>query len=516
MKKWKNGLAALALSGALLAGCSESSVTEMERLSSEPHGVYYEIFVRAFADSDGDGIGDINGVTNKLDYLDELGIEGIWLMPISPSPSYHGYDVTDYVGVDEEYGTVEDMKRLVEEADKRGIKIVIDFVINHSSKEHPWFQKALAKDETYRDYYVWADDETNVSQTGDWNQKIWHGAGDNTYEGIFWDGMPDLNFDSPKLRQEVLDAGTFWLEEVGVHGFRLDAAKYLYSKHQYSDNHERNVAYWKEFRDEMEKINPDVIMIGEIWDNATVVGPYLEGLHSAFNFDLSEKLLNTVKQESDAGIVSSLNRVIGFYEKTNPDYLDSTFITNHDMNRVMTEVQGDENKAKMAASLLLTLPGNPFIYYGEETGLEGAKPDEYIREPFIWQAEEQAEEQTTWIATKHNQDTEEKSLEAQMDDKDSMYSHYKELIHARRGSLALIEGALESASYKDQGIVSFKRLTEDEEVLVFHNVSKEMVAVKVDEEDKTFKQTYYSTFEKPKIGGTIELPPYSTLILTVE
>ncbi|MBD8069540.1 alpha-amylase family glycosyl hydrolase [Bacillus sp. PS06] len=510
MKKWIQGLV---LASVLLTGCSNSTTTEYERLSSEPHGVYYEIFVRAFADSDGDGIGDINGIIDKLDYLEDLGIEGIWLMPINPSPSYHGYDVTDYLGVDEEYGTIDDMKRLVEEANKKGIKIVMDFVINHSSKDHPWFQKALTGDEEYRDYYVWADEETNTNQTGDWAQTVWYGSGNNIYEGVFWDGMPDLNFDSPKLRQEIIDAGTFWLKEIGVDGFRLDAAKYLYSSYQYSDHHDRNVAFWKEFKSEMEAINPDVMMVGEVWDSASVVGPYLEGLHSGFNFDLSEKILSTVKQESDAGIVSNLTRTIGFFEQVNKDYIDSTFITNHDMNRVMTEVQGDHNKAKMAASLLLTLPGNPYIYYGEETGLEGSKPDEYIREPFIWNSGEAAKEQTSWITSKHNQDKEVKSLEAQLDDENSMYTHYRDLINARRGNLALIEGALKSTSYRENGLVTFKRQTDKEEVLVLHNVSKKAITIALDDADKEFNQVYFASFDQSKVTESIDLPPYSTLIL---
>ncbi|HYK73906.1 MAG TPA: alpha-amylase family glycosyl hydrolase, partial [Pseudoneobacillus sp.] len=175
----------------VLTGCQSSQKstekeksspsTEMEWAKDQSfaegtkHRVYYEIFVRAFADSNGDGIGDLNGVTKQLDYLKEMGIGGIWLMPINPSPSYHGYDVTDYKDVNKDYGTLEDMKKLVSEAHKRDIKVVMDLVMNHTSKEHPWFKKALTVDPKYRDYYVWSDETTNTNEVGDWNQKIWHG-----------------------------------------------------------------------------------------------------------------------------------------------------------------------------------------------------------------------------------------------------------------------------------------------------------------------------------------------------
>ena len=260
--------------------------------------------------------------------------------------------------------------------------------------------------------------------------------------------MPDLNFENPSVRKEIIEIGAFWLEEIGVDGFRLDAAKHIFSPTSAQSPEEKNHQWWQEFRAEMEKVKQDVILVGEVWDTATVVAPYLNnGLTSAFNFDLSEKILETVKSGRDAGIVSSLSRTREYFQKVSDNqYIDSTFITNHDMPRVMSELKGNIDQAKMAAALLLTLPGNPYIYYGEETGLLGPKPDEEIREPFIWKNSQDAPEQTKWEPIKHNRDFDQKSLEAQMNNEDSMFNHYKQLIHVRRSNKILIEGEIESST----------------------------------------------------------------------
>ncbi|MBP1913189.1 glycosidase [Lederbergia galactosidilyticus] len=507
-----------------MSGCTEKEKTTFQQekkewLNIKPYGIYYEIFVRSFADSNSDGIGDLKGATEKLDYLADLGIEGIWLMPVQPSPSYHGYDVTDYIDIHPDYGSLADMKQFVAQAHKRDINVIIDLVINHTSNQHPWFQKALTGDAKYRDYYVWADENTNLLEKGEWGQQVWHGA-EEKYEGIFWDGMPDLNFDSPAVRKEIKEIATFWLEEIGVDGFRLDAAKHIYSPSDSDQAEEKNHEWWREFRQELEQINPEVVLVGEVWDNATVVAPYLDGgLTSAFNFDLAEKILESVQAEKDVGIVSSLVRTREFFREISAgEYIDSTFITNHDMPRVMTEVKGNQDQAKMAASLLLTLPGNPFIYYGEETGLEGSKPDEEIREPFIWSNEQDVPEQTSWRALKHNKDFEKKAVEAQIEDPNSMYNHYRNMIQARRTEPALISGEIERAFTKQAGLVVFKRSTEKDSVLVLHNLTKENQSFSLHEKENGFSSLFYQSDDQVEIKKgrktvKIMLPPYSTIIL---
>src|SRR5690349_4187907 len=217
-----------------------------------PYGVNYEVFVQSFADSNGDGKGDFNGLTAKLDYLKDLGVGGIWMMPIMPSPTYHKYDVTDYKAVHPDYGTKEDFQKLVDEAHKRGIRIIIDLILNHSGSDHPWFKSAIkGKDSPYRDYYVWSRKDSVRSQIAKKatsfdsdNLTQWHAVnGDTTQEhfyGFFWSGMPDLNFDNPKVKAEFVDIGNFWLTDMKVDGFRLDAARHIFPSDRAEDNH----AFW--------------------------------------------------------------------------------------------------------------------------------------------------------------------------------------------------------------------------------------------------------------------------------
>jgi alpha-amylase len=487
-----------------------------ELVSHWPHGVFYEIFVMAYYDSNQDGIGDINGMTEKLDYLQEMGVEGLWLMPISPSPSYHKYDVIDYYDIDPEYGTLSDFKTFVQEAHRRNIKVIIDLVVNHSSSEHPWFKEALSSvNSPYRDWYVWANEDTKILERGEWGQQVWHGSGANRYYGVFWGGMPDLNFDNPEVRETYKDIGIFWLEEVGVDGFRLDAAKHIFP----DEEKENNYAWWQEFRAAMQEVNEDVFLVGEIWAPATVVGPYLEdGLNSAFNFDLSEKILSSSKGQSDTGSASSLERIRKYFLNLSEEYIDSTFITNHDMNRVMSELRGNEEQAKMAASLLLTLPGSPFIYYGEEIGMEGAKPDEHIREPMLWYIDPNGTGQTSWIQPRHNIDKENIAVESQLEDETSLYHHYKTMIYTRRSSDVLVLGEVESSRVNQTGVVAFKRVLEDSSLLVLHNMTDKKLSFTLHENEVRFRRLFFKNDATSSIKSAgdninVELAPYSTLIL---
>ncbi len=220
---------------AIFSACEQKETLEVKNYWPNA-GVSYEIFVQSFNDSNGDSIGDFNGVIQKLDYVKELGANAIWFMPIMPSPTYHKYDVTDYKAVHPDYGTMEDFKKLIEEAHKRDIKIVIDLIINHTSNQHPWFLESKSgRENPFRDYYVWAQKDTvaafldkKVITLDSDNIRQWHdpGTGKDFYYGFFWGGMPDLNFDNQKLREEIYDIGRFWLEEVGVDGFHF-STKFL-------------------------------------------------------------------------------------------------------------------------------------------------------------------------------------------------------------------------------------------------------------------------------------------------
>ncbi|QKS73237.1 alpha-amylase [Paenalkalicoccus suaedae] len=471
-------------------------------LNSYPETVYYEVFVRAFADSNGDGIGDLKGLTENLDYIKELGAEGIWLMPINPSPSYHGYDVTDYYGINEEYGTLDDFKELLRTAEEMDLKIIMDYVVNHSSYDHPWFMDAISnEDSDYRDWYIWADEETNLSERGEWGQSYWHGTAPNQYMSVFWDRMPDLNLDNEEVRQELIDIGDYWLS-MGVDGFRLDAAKHIFP----SEN-EKSVAWWQEFRAEMEQRHEDVFLLGEVWDVPAVVGPYLDdALHATFNFNLAEELLSAARSERGSRLVSSHLAVLERYEEYSDTYIDATFLTNHDIDRVMSQLQGNEDRAKMAASLLLTLPGAPFVYYGEELGMEGRKPDEHIREPFIWG---EGEKETDWIAARHPLE-EDKSVASQMEEEGSMWRHYQTWMHLRRQQEALLTGDLEEAPTENENVISFKRESEDQSLYVYHNMSSEEVEVA----DVSGTHFLFADSDEARMdANTLILPPYSSAII---
>lgn len=505
----------------LSTGCTslesepKSEITQLEELDHNqlitawPNTVFYEIFVRSFYDSTGDGIGDINGMTEKLDYLQQLGIEGVWLMPINPSPSYHGYDVTDYYDIHPDYGTMADFKNFLNEAHKRNIKVVIDLVVNHSSIEHPWFKNAISSPTSeYRDWFIWANEKTNLRERGEWGQPHWHGNAPNHYMSVFWEGMPDLNFENQEVREEMKRIGQFWLDDVGVDGFRLDAAKHIFS-----DKKEENLIWWKEFRTAMEEVNPDVFLVGEVWDIPQVTGPYLDkGLHSTFNFDLAENILNAARSEQGGTLVANLIRSLTYFEAYSDDFIDSTFITNHDMNRVMSELRGNQDRGKMAASLLLTLPGSPFIYYGEEIGMEGQKPDEHIREPMLWFENNKTNGQTTWIKPKYNQANDATSVEEQWQDDGSLLNHYQKMIYLRRTEPALLQGNIDASPIKEKGIIAFKRSYNEEELHVIHNLSKNEIETSL--EDENIRISFATKDDYHFEDGVLKIPSYSTIIIT--
>ena len=421
---------------------------------SEKQGVYYEVFVRAFADSDGDGIGDFNGLTSQLDYLKDLGIDGLWLMPINASSSYHGYDVTDYTKLNSDYGSEEDFKHLLDEAHKRDIKIIMDFVINHTSSRHPWFTSAaFSASSPYRDYYRIVDptDTENYVEgaTSPWNSSVWHPLDNLYYYGIFYEGMPDLNYNNPKVREEVKNAAAKWLE-MGVDGFRLDAALHIYGVHEFEkqeDNLKSNIQWWNEFATACEAINPNVYLVGEAWDSDNPLADYVQPFDTKFNFTLQSDVLYAIKSglaltSHGEDLATSLQTLLDTYKTVDSNYLDGIFAANHDQDRIMSSIGGLESKARLFPHIYMTLPGNPYLYYGEELGMKGAKPDELIRQDFKWTDDATKLPNCHWgLAlwgqdySSINQDT--PSFEAQEKDTNSMYHLYKSLIALRKNHEAL-------------------------------------------------------------------------------
>ncbi len=500
------------------------SCKEMQHETARwPFGVKYEVFVRAFADGNGDGIGDLKGLAARLDYLKNLGVNGLWLMPIMKSPSYHKYDVVDYKSIDPEYGTVQDFKKLVDQAHQQHIKIIVDLVLNHTSSDHPWFQSAIKDvNSPYRNYYVWAKKDSirkqiskkTITLDSD-NITQWHAVQGDTlaehYYGFFSSRMPDLNFDNPKVKDEIVDIGKFWLSDMGVDGFRLDAARHIFPSDRATDNH----AFWIWFRTEMEKINPHVYLVGEVWAKAEDMAPYLKGLPALFNFDLGNAITSVVNAGQDTiGLMSGYKKINDAYLHSTDQYLDAPLLKNHDQGRILSLLDNRLDRARVAAGILLTLPGTPYIYYGEEIGMKGLKPDERIREPFIWDFGKSDPLQTTWEKPWFSTDRTVTPLSKQKKDHHSLFNFYKDLIHYRNSSRVLSEGVLETVPFKVNEVVSFIRTLGEERVLVLHNISDVAVTLRMDGVLALFTTIDFDFKGGAKrIGDELVLPAYCSVTM---
>jgi glycosidase len=441
--------------------------------------VFYEIFVRSFYDSNGDGIGDFSGITEKLDYLNDgdssttadLGVTGIWLMPINPSPSYHGYDVTDYYAVNPDYGTMDDFKNLLNEAHKRGIRVIMDMVLNHTSSKNPWFVGSWDPASPYHDWYVWL--EAKPAYNGPWGQKVWYPSHGQYYYALFWDQMPDLNYTNPAVTAEMDNVIRFWLTDVGVDGFRLDAIKYMVEEGANMQNTGSTHAWLQQFRTVYKGANPEAMTVGEVaGDNALVLASYTGGdqLDLTFEFSLASAFVDSANQGSAGTAIGQLK----LSYKLIPDLQFAPFLTNHDQDRLMSQLGDNPNKVMVAASMLLTAPGTPFIYYGEEIGLEGRKPDESLRRPMQWSAEKSAGFSTSSPWESVGPDYQTYNVTAETTDPTSLLAHYRTLIQLRNQHAALRVGDVNVVRSDNPGLYTILRLSQgeqDEAVLVLINLS---------------------------------------------
>ncbi|MBK9208475.1 MAG: DUF3459 domain-containing protein [Anaerolineales bacterium] len=428
--------------------------------------VFYEIFVRSYYDTNDDGIGDFNGITQKLDYLESLGVNAIWLMPINPSPSYHGYDVTNYYNVNHEYGTMDDFKNLLAEAHKRDIRIIIDLVLNHTSSQHPWFKNANSDPNSqYRDYYVW-------SETGKSGQ--WHAGNQGYYFGLFWGGMPDLNYNNPAVTADMLKVTDFWLNEIGIDGFRVDAAKHLIEDGEKIENTPATHAWFKEFYTAYKAQNPEAYTIGEVYGaGSSVIKSYTgDQLDHIFNFEMSSGFMNSANGGANSGITSAFK----FAAQDMPNFNFATFLTNHDQTRSMSVFYGNIDKAKVASFLMLTSPGTPFIYYGEEIGMQGQKPDEDIRLPMQWSNSANAGFSTHLPWRAPNKDYTTTNVEEQLQDSNSLLNHYQTLIQLRKEHPALQTGSATLIETNNPAVFALLRSSENENILVVVNLSNSPIS----------------------------------------
>ena len=479
----------------LLAVCAGgSSVQSAPAARSTPRwdhewargAVFYEVFVRSFQDSNGDGIGDLQGLISRLDSLNDgrpgkgndLEVDALWLMPVFDSPSYHGYDVVDYEKIEPDYGTGDDFDRLLAEAHKRGIRVIVDLVLNHSSSQNPWFvESASSPSSPRRDWYVWRADDPGWTQPWGGSNHTWHEKNGAFFYGIFWGGMPDLNYSTPAVRQEMARVAALWLRR-GVDGFRLDATRHLFANGpgEMQNDQPETFEYLKEFAAVVRSVNPRSVLVGENWTETPIIARYYESLPMSFNFPLASAILDSVKAGDAAGIGAKLQEMAELYP---PNAIDAPFLTNHDMQRGATQLGNDAARLRSAAAVLLTLPGAPFLYYGEEIGLQNGPGgnDEFKRTPMPWDASPGGGFTTgkPWFDFAPGKET--TNVAAQAGDPGSLLSWYRQLIRGRKGSNALTSGSLALLSPADRStpVLAFVREAgrgrKQERVLVVHNLS---------------------------------------------
>ena len=497
---------------------------------------YYEVFVYSFCDSDGDGIGDLQGLISKLDYINDgddstdtdLGCNGIWLMPVNPSPTYHKYDVADYYGIDEEYGTLDDFEELLEECDKRGIKVIMDLVLNHSSSQNPWFQEAYSylqglgdgnpsvEECPYFDYYHFTKEQGGgyyAVEGTDWY-----------YEAQFWSEMPDLNLDCEALREEISQITGYWLD-MGVGGFRLDAVK-----EYYSGAPQTNIEFLSWLNDTVKAQKEDAYLVGEAWLPMTEYAPYYEsGIDSVFDFAFADKdgsiskVLNGSPASKYGETVASLQEVFGAY---NENYIDAPFYTNHDLGRSAGYYAGDDsaNQTKLAAAMNLFMSGSAFVYYGEELGMKGAGKDENKRAPMYWSMDAGAEGMCVGPADMDDVKMKFESLEEQQADAGSVYQFYKKVIKVRNQNPEIGRGVTEylKDASTDTVCVLRKSYEGSEVILVFvtgaetENIDLSSITVNgnpIGEHSEV--RAMLPTGEEPirLDGGKATMPGYSVMVL---
>ena len=528
-KKWISVFLCVSLlSGMVLTGCTEKtgatdetvqeSVGEEENVGTVEEGAsvtqspmelanagelniiedkyrnYYEVFVYSYYDSDGDGIGDIQGLIQKLDYIndgddtttEDLGINGLWLMPIMPSTTYHKYDVMDYYNIDPEYGTLDDFKNLMEECHNRNITVIIDLVMNHTSSEHEWFLTACdylkgldgkepsGSECPYFEYYTFtkekvADYYYSVPGT-DWY-----------YEGKFWSGMPDLKLENPAVRQEFENIVDFWLE-LGVDGFRLDAAK-----EYYSDDTVANVEVLSWFNDMVKSKNENAYIVAEVWTGVDVYAKYYEsGIDSVFDFGFADSnglIANVVKGMGGKNATSygkSVESLEERFGKYNANYIDAPFYTNHDLGRSAGYYNGEyaEAQIKMGAAMNLFMNGSAFVYYGEELGMKGAGRDENKRAPMYWSQDSEMAGMCDGPKDMENVEMTYPSLEEQKEDSYSIYNFYKQALLLRNRYPEIARGKvtyLEELS--NENVCVLMKEYEGSKIFIAFNISEERMDV---------------------------------------
>ncbi len=487
-------------------------------MNSEPwykNAVFYEVSVSAFKDSNGDGRGDLRGLSEKLDYLQNLGVDCIWLMPIYPSPlKDDGYDISDYYNVAKAFGELDDFKFLLNTAHARGIRVIMDLVMNHTSDEHPWFQSARAdRNSPYRDYYVWSNTNKKYedariifvdTESSNWT---WDEKAGQYYWHRFYASQPDLNFDNPKVQEEMINIARFWLE-LGIDGFRADAVPYLFERDNTScENLPETHAYLKRLRSFMDANYPGRILLCEANQWPEEVRPYFgEGdeFHMAFHFPIMPRIYMALKKERVDDMLEILRRTPPIPENCQW----CTFLRNHDeltlemvtpeerqwmweqyapeprmqlnqgvRRRLAPLLDNDRRKIELANSLLFTLPGSPIIYYGDEIGMgDNIWLDDRngLRTPMQWDDSPTAgftKAQPFAPLLEGDYSPKHINVEAQMANPNSLFHAIRRMVTIRKEHHVFGCGDFQWIDLDNNAIATYKRIHPEETMLILNNLS---------------------------------------------
>lgn len=470
---------------------------------------WYEVFVRSYQDSDGDGLGDLNGLRSRLDYIADMGWRGLWLMPVMPSPSYHKYDVTDYMAVDPEYGTTEDMRALIDAAHERDIRVIVDLPVNHTSTLHPWFLQAAEAlssggESPYVDYYRFRREGgvgyAPLGDTGWFYEEQFSGG-----------GMPDLNLDNPAVREEISAILAFWLNDMDADGFRLDAVTSYYT-----GNSAANIAFLAWLKETCEALKPGSFLVGECWANLETIADYYQsGVDRFFLFPAAQGegfLAASVNARS-----KNAEKFARQYQKVLdaiPDGRLAPFLCNHDTGRTVGLIRGRENPSvcKFAEGLLGMLGGSVFTYYGEEIGMAGSGDDPNKRLAMYWSDGDMTDQPPFVTSAEYPYPP----VEAQLADTDSLLNYVRAVNRARLNHPAIAEGG--NAFLLAEGALCLMRreLGEDALLIAINFSPKEWGRIATGPcaiaEDLEVGGDSASLVEMD--GETlIDLPPYAIVIL---
>ena len=552
-------LACVILSSMPLTAAAQTAATAVDAEGHQwwQHAVFYEVYPRSFADSNNDGVGDLNGITSKLDYLKDLGVDAIWISPCFPSPQVDfGYDVSDYENIDPMYGTLADFDAMTSGARKDGIRIILDFVLNHTSDQHKWFlDSKSSRTSPYRDWYIWRDGKGPGQPPNNWMSTFGGSAWkfdpttNQYYYHYFYAQQPDLNWRNPAVKDAMFDVTRWWYDR-GVAGFRLDAVDLLFEdpklhdnpvlpgKNAYGDPIEEN-----KYNDNLPEVHDvlralrkvadehKAVLIGETWtDNIAQLNRYYGQGNNELQLPM-DFLFTTIDKLSPAEFrkqIASVNSASGW-----PTFV----ISNHDIARSYDRYgDGEHNDqiAKLMAGLYLTLRGTPIMYYGEEIGMKTTPPTrkEDVKDPIGrtgWPKEKGRDGERTpmqwdesanagfsqvapWLPVPptyktHNVADEEK-------DPNSVLSFYKAILKLRHTNPSLLDGSYVPLNENDQNVLSYLRAYKDQAVLVALNMSgaPQKVGFDLSKNGFTSAKTLVATGTSSSKGDVVTLDPYGVFI----